>query len=67
MSALTGHHFGESCKKNYISILYGTSQIHTATGLVERGVRTLKENLSTNVKAGESFDKALDLALGCPH
>ena len=36
---------------------------NTPTGVVERGVRTLKENLLTNVKAGESFGKALNLAL----
>ena len=34
------------------------------TGLVERGVRTLKEIVLTNVKAGKSFGKALDMALG---
>ena len=33
------------------------------TGLVERGVRTLKGNLLTNTKAGERFGKALDIAL----
>ena len=37
--------------------------VHTPTGLVEQGVRTLKENLLTNIKAGEPFGKALDLAL----
>ena len=30
---------------------------------MERGVRTLREILLTNVKAGESFGKALDMAL----
>ena len=44
--------------------MYGTPYIHTPTGLVERGVRTLKENLQTNKEAGEPFGKALDLALG---
>ena len=62
-SAFTGRFFREFCKKNYISIIYGTPYIHTPTGLVERGVRTLKENLLTNIKAGEPFGKALDLAL----
>ena len=37
--------------------------MHTPTGLVERGVRTLKENLLTNIKAGERFGKALDISL----
>ena len=62
-SAFTGRFFREFCKKNYISIIYGTPYIHTPNGLVERGVRTLKENLLTNIKAGEPFGKALDLAL----
>ena len=63
-SAFTGHYFREFCKTNFISLIYGTPYIHTPAGLVERGVRTLKENLLTNIKAGESFGKALDLALG---
>ena len=62
-SAFTGRFFREFCKKNYISIIYGTPYIHTPTGQVERGVRTLKENLLTNIKAGEPFGKTLDLAL----
>ena len=37
--------------------------MHTPTGLVERVVRTLKENLLTNINAGERFGKALDMSL----
>ena len=44
-------------------MIYGTPYIHTPTGLVERGVRTLKENLLPNIKAGERLGKALDLSL----
>ena len=44
-------------------MIYGTPYIHTPTGLVKRGVRTLKKNLLTNLKAGERFGKALDIAL----
>ena len=40
-------------KKHYIKVLYGTPYIHKPIGLVERGVRTLKENHLTNIKAGE--------------
>ena len=43
--------------------MYSTPYIHTPTGLVERGVRTLKKNLLTNIKAGERFGKALNIAL----
>ena len=59
-----GTHFNEFCKKNYISIKYGTPYTHTPISLVKRGVRTLNENILTSVKAGESFGKALNLALG---
>ena len=49
-------------KKHYNKLTYGTPYLHTPTGLVERGVRTLKENLLTNIKAGEGFEKALVIA-----
>ena len=62
-TAFTGRLFRDFCKKHYIKLIYGTPYIHTPTGLVERGVRTLKENLLTNFKAGEQFGKALDLSL----
>ena len=62
-TAFTGRFFREFCKKRYFKLIYVTPYIHTPTGLVERGVRTLKENLPTNIKAGERFGKALDLSL----
>ena len=62
-TAFTGRTFRNFCKKHYIKLIYGTPYIHTPTGLVERGVRTLKDNLITNIKAGERFGKALDLSL----
>ena len=63
-SAFTGHYLREFCKKNYISIIYETPCIHTPTGLVESGVRKLKEKLLSDIIVGESFGKSLDLALG---
>ena len=62
-TAFTGRTFRNYCKEKYINLIYGTPYIHTPTGLVERGVRTLKESLLTNIKAGENFSNALDLAL----
>ena len=62
-TAFTGRLFRDFCKKHCIKLIYGTQYIHTPTGLVERGVRTLKENILTNIKAGERFGKALDLSL----
>ena len=62
-TAFTGRTFRDFCKTHQIKLIYGTPYIHTTTGLVERGVRTLKETLLTNIKAGEKFGKALDIAL----
>ena len=62
-TAFTGRLFRDFCKKHYIKLIYGTPYIHTPTGLVEQGVRTLKENLLPNIKAGERLGKALDLSL----
>ena len=62
-SAFTGRLFRDFCKKHYIKLIYGTPYIHTPTGLVERGVRTLKENLLTNLQAKDRFGKALDMSL----
>ena len=62
-TAFTRRLFRDFCKKHYIKLIYGTPYIHTPTGLVELGVRTLKENLLTNIKAGERFGKALDISL----
>ena len=61
-TAFTGRQFRELCKNKFIKLIYGTPYIRTPTGLVER-VRTLKENLLTNIKDGKPFGKALDLAL----
>ena len=62
-TVFTGRQFRNFCKIKYFKIIYGTPYIHNTTGLVEPGVRTLKENLLTNIKAGEPFGEALDLAL----
>ena len=62
-TAFTGRQFREFCKNKFIKLIKGTPYIHTPTGLVERGLRTLKENLLTNIKDGKPFGKALDLAL----
>ena len=61
-TAFTGRTFGEFCKKHKKNI-YGTPHIDTLKGLVEHGVRTLKKILLTNLKAGETIGRALDIAL----
>ena len=37
--------------------------IHTPTGLLKRGVRTVQETLLAQIKAGEIPSKAIDIAL----
>ena len=51
-TAFTGKEIRELCKYPNINLLYGTPYIHTPTGLVERGIRTLKEYLRTNLEEG---------------
>ena len=56
-SAFTGRFFREFCKKNYISIIYGTQYIHTRTGLVE-GRKNFKEKLINEYKNGRTIRKS---------
>ena len=53
-AAFTGRTFIEFCKNHRIKLTHGTPYIHTPTRLVERGVRTLKEFLLTNIKRAEN-------------
>ena len=62
-TSFTGKIVREFCKSHHIKLIYGTLYLHTPTGLFERGVRTLKETLLTNIKAGESPSNTLDIAL----
>ena len=62
-TAFKGRTFREVRKKHKIKLIYRTPCIHTPTGLVKRGVGTLKETLLTNIKAAEKHGKALDIAL----
>ena len=49
-TAFTGNEFRSTCKKRSIKLIYGTLYIHTATGLVERGIKTLKDLMRTNLE-----------------
>ena len=42
-SAFTGRQFRNFRKNKFFKLIYGTPYIHTPTGLVEQGVRTLKK------------------------
>ena len=51
-------------KRKSVLQIYRKQYINTPTGYVDPGVRTSKEILLPNFKAGQPFGKALDLALG---
>ena len=42
-TVFTGNEFRPICKRLNIKLVYGTPDIHTAKGLVERGTKTLKD------------------------
>ena len=62
-TAFTGKEFRDFCKSLNIKLIYGTPYIHTPTGLVERGIKTLKEYLRTNLEEGYVINEALGRSL----
>ena len=62
-TAFTGKEFRDFCKSLNIKIIYGTSYIHTPTGLVGRGNKTLKDYLRTNLEEGYVVNEALRRSL----
>ena len=49
-TAFTGSEFRQMCKNLNIKLICGTPYIHTATGLVERGIKTLNDLMRTNLE-----------------
>ena len=62
-TAFTGNEFRSTCKKLNIKLIYGTPYKHTATGLVERGINTLKVLMKTNLEDKCRVSKALSRSL----
>ena len=62
-TAFTGNEFRSTCRKLNIKLIYGTSHIHTATSLVERGIKTLKDSMKTNLEDKSSVSEALSRSL----
>ena len=62
-TAFTGKEFREIFKSPNIKLTYGTPYIHTPPGLVERGIRTLKEYLRTNLEEGYKINETLSRSL----
>ena len=62
-TSFTGKEFRQMCKNLHIKLIYGTPYIHTATGLVERGIKTLKNLMRTNLEDKCNLNDALYQAL----
>ena len=62
-TAFMGNTFRSFCKEMNIKLVNGTPYIHSSTGLVERGIKTLKDSLRTNLEDGCKVEEALDRSL----
>ena len=58
-NAFTGCLSRDFCKKHHIKLVYGIPYIHTPG---RAGVRTLEENLLTNIKIRERSGKAVEMS-----
>ena len=62
-TAFTKKEFRDFCYSLNIKLIYGTPYVHTPTGLVERGIKSLKDYLRTNLEAGYVINEALSRSL----
>ena len=62
-TAFTGKDFRVFSKNIIIKLIYGTSYIHTPTGLVERGIKTLKNYMRAILWDGWTINEALSRSL----
>ena len=62
-TAFTGRENIDFCENQNIKLLYGTPYIHTATGLVERGIKTLKDYMKANLWEGCKLNESLNRSL----
>ena len=58
-TAFTGKEFRQMCENLHIKQIYGTPYTHTATGLVERGIKTLRYLMRSNLKDKSNLNDAL--------
>ena len=57
--AFTGTKLGTMCEGLNIKLIYGTPYIHTATRLVQHGIKTLKDLMRTILEDNCNLKKAL--------
>ena len=62
-TAFTGTEFRQKCKSLSMKLIYGTPYIHTATGLVERGIKTLKHLMRAYLEDKCNVHEALHSSL----
>ena len=62
-TAVTGREFRDFCKSLNIKLIYGTPYIHSPTGMVERGTKTVKDYRRTNLEEGHNINEALYCSL----
>ena len=63
-TAFTSETFRQFRKMHGIKHKTGLPNLHTATGLVERTIQTLKNYIKANKEDGKSLTQSLQLALG---
>ena len=62
-TAFTGKDFRQMCKNLHKKLLYGTPYFHTATGLVERGIKTIKDPVRTYLEGNCNPNETLHRSL----
>ena len=62
-TTFTGKEFKDFCENINIKLIHGTPYIHTPTGLVERGIKTLKDYMRASVWDGCTINEALSRSL----
>ena len=61
--AFISREFQEYCTKRNIELQFGTANLHTGTGLVERTIQSLKNLIKANMKDKLDLKSSLDRAL----
>ena len=61
--AFISKEYKEFCKAQNIKYIYGTANLHTGTGLVERTIQSLENLILTNLEDGLNLRESINRAL----
>ena len=61
--AFISKEYKEFCKSQNIDRVYGTANLHTGTGLVERTIQSLKNLILANLEDDQNLHKSVNRAL----